>query len=129
MNFSFSQSLIFSFFIIFAVMKQLLSLLLLSCILQVEAAVYNITDFGAKNDTTVLSTQAIQAAIDRCSQEGGGQVLVPAGHYKMGTIVLRSKVNLHLEKGAILFGSTDINDYTPHGPLTFRCGRTRPPYN
>ena len=93
-------------------MKQLLSLLLLGCSLQVEAAVYNITDFGAKNDTTVLSTQAIQAAIDRCSQEGGGQVLVPAGHYKMGTIVLRSKMNLHLEKGAILFGSTDINDYT-----------------
>lgn len=94
-------------------MKQILSLLLLACGLQAEAAVYNISDFGAKNDTTVLSTKAIQTAIDRCSQEGGGQVLVPAGHYKIGTIVLRSRVNLHLEKGAVLFGSTDINDYTP----------------
>lgn len=94
-------------------MKQLISLLLLACGLQAEAAVYNIRDFGAKNDTTVLSTKAIQTAIDRCSQEGGGQVLVPAGHYKIGTIVLRSRVNLHLEKGAVLFGSTDINDYTP----------------
>ena len=107
-------------------MKQLLSLLLLGCSLQVEAAVYNIRDFGAKNDTTVLSTQAIQAAIDRCSQEGGGQVLVPAGHYKMGTIVLRSKVNLHLEKGAILFGSTDINDYTPQR-TTYVSLRTNTP--
>ena len=105
---SFSQ-----FFIIFVPMKQLISLLLLACGLQAEAAVYNIRDFGAKNDTTVLSTKAIQTAIDRCSQEGGGQVLVPAGHYKIGTIVLRSRVNLHLEKGAVLFGSTDINDYTP----------------
>ena len=94
-------------------MKQLLTLLLLAYAFQTEAGVYNIKDFGAKNDTTVLSTQAIQAAIDLCSREGGGQVLVPPGHYKMGTIVLRSKVNLHLEKGAVLFGSTDIKDYTP----------------
>ena len=94
-------------------MKHLLSQLFLLCGLQVEAAVYNIRDFGAKNDTTVLSTQAIQAAIDRCSAEGGGQVLIPAGHYKMGTIVLRSQVNVHLEKGAVLYGSTDIDDYTP----------------
>lgn len=94
-------------------MKHLLSLLFILCGLQVEAAVYNIRDFGAKNDTTVLSTRAIQAAIDRCSAEGGGQVLIPAGHYKMGTIVLRSQVNVHLEKGAVLYGSTDIDDYTP----------------
>ena len=82
---------------------------MLACGLQAGAAVYNIRDFGAKNDTTVLSTKAIQTAIDRCSQEGGGRVLVPAGHYKIGTIVLRSRVNLHLEKGAVLFGSTQIH--------------------
>ena len=51
---------------------------------------------------------------------------MPAGHYKTGTIVLRSKVNLHLEKGAILFGSTDINDYTPQR-TTYVSLRTNTP--
>ena len=78
-----------------------------------HAAEYSILDFGAKNDTTQLSTEALQQAIDRCSAEGGGCVLVPAGQYKIGTIVLRSHVNLHLEQGATLFGSTDLRDYLP----------------
>ena len=55
---------------------------------------YVITDFGAVSDTTVLSTEAIQQAIDRCSEAGGGRVVVPAGMYMTGTLVLRSHVNL-----------------------------------
>ena len=51
---------------------------------------YVITDFGAVSDTTVLSTEAIQQAIDRCSEAGGGRVVVPAGMYMTGTLVLRS---------------------------------------
>ncbi len=94
-------------------MRHLSTILLLVGLLPAKAAVYNICDFGAQNDTTTLSTKAIQTAIDRCSQDGGGQVLVPAGHYKTGTLVLRSRVNLHLERGAVLYGSTDIKDYTP----------------
>ena len=46
---------------------------------------YVITDFGAVSDTTVLSTEAIQQAIDRCSEAGGGRVVVPAGMYMTGT--------------------------------------------
>ncbi len=74
---------------------------------------YDIVDFGAKNDTTVLSTAAIQRAIDQCSAAGGGRVVVPAGMYKTGTLVLRSHVDLHLETGATLFGSTRLADYRP----------------
>ena len=79
----------------------------------VEARDYNIVDFGAKSDTTVLSTEAIQRAIDQCSAQGGGRVVVPAGMYKTGTLVLRSHVDLHLETGATLFGSTRLEDYRP----------------
>ncbi len=79
----------------------------------VMARDYNVLDYGAKSDTTVLSTQAVQQAIDACSQAGGGRVLVPAGMYKIGTIVLRSQVELHLEMGATLFGSTRLDDYRP----------------
>ncbi|MBR2239043.1 MAG: glycoside hydrolase [Prevotella sp.] len=74
---------------------------------------YNIVDFGAKNDTTVLSTEAIQKAIDACSEKGGGRVVVPSGMYKTGTLVLRSHVDLHLETGATLYGSTRLEDYRP----------------
>jgi len=78
-----------------------------------DAANYNIVDFGAKNDTTVLSTEAVQNAIDRCTANGGGTVMVPTGNYKIGSIFLKSNVTLQLENGATLFGSTDIKDYTP----------------
>ena len=74
---------------------------------------YNIVEYGAKADTTVLSTKALQQAIDDCSKAGGGRVLVPTGQYKIGSIVLKSNVHLFLEQGATLYGSTDLNDYQP----------------
>ena len=45
---------------------------------------YNIVDYGAKPDTTILCTAALQQAIDDCSRAGGGRVVVPAGMYKTG---------------------------------------------
>ena len=74
---------------------------------------YNIRDFGAVSDTSVLSTTALQAAIDRCAKEGGGRVVVPTGSYKIGSVVLRSDVHLYLENGATLYGSTSLADYKP----------------
>ncbi|MBQ2496418.1 MAG: glycoside hydrolase, partial [Prevotella sp.] len=76
----------------------------------IHALDYNILDFGAKNDTTFLSTDAIQKAIDRCSEKGG-RVVIPTGNYKTGTLILRSNVHLYLEMGATLFGSTQLKDY------------------
>ena len=89
----------------------LFSLLLLSSTLHLTARDYVITDYGAVSDTTVLSTDALQQCIDRCSAAGGGRVVVPAGQYKTGTIVLKSNVHLHLELGATIYGSTDLRDY------------------
>ncbi len=74
---------------------------------------YNIVDYGAKADTTVLSTTAVQQAIDACSAAGGGRVVVPSGDYKIGSIQLRSNVHLYLELGATLYGSTRLEDYRP----------------
>jgi len=81
------------------------------CTVSLLAERYNINDFGATADSAVLSTQAIQDAIDACWANGGGQVVVPAGYYKTGSIVLKSNVDLHLENGATLLGSRDLNDY------------------
>lgn len=73
---------------------------------------YNIVDFGAVTDTTKLSTEAVQNAINSCNANGGGEVIIPAGSFKIGSVILKSNVTLFLEAGAILYGSPDINDYT-----------------
>jgi polygalacturonase len=93
--------------------KTLLPLLSLLWPVAAGAADYNIVDYGAKSDTTVLSTTAVQRAVDACSAAGGGRVVVPAGNYKIGSIVLKSRVHLYLELGATLYGSTRIEDYRP----------------
>lgn len=91
----------------------IIAMTLAAAALTAEARVYDITDYGAVSDTTRLSTAAVQKAIDSCNAAGGGTVSVPAGNYKIGSIVLRSNVTLNLENGATLYGSTDIADYRP----------------
>ena len=89
--------------------KIALSLLLLSIAWLTQAAVYPIKKYGAKPGK--LATEAIQKALDAAGEAGGGVVVVPAGTWTTGTIWLRSHVELHLEKGAVLKGSTDKEDY------------------
>jgi hypothetical protein len=38
-------------------------------------------------------------------------VLVPAGRFRTGTIILKSNVSLYLETGAVIIGSTELKDY------------------
>jgi polygalacturonase len=74
---------------------------------------FNVRDHGAKGDGTTKDTAAIQAAIDACARGGGGVVLLPAGRFLSGTIVLKDNVTLHLSPSAVLVGSTDRGDYPP----------------
>ena len=69
----------------------------------------NIRDFGAVADGKTVNTKAIQAAVDRAG-ETGETVLVPGGVFITGTIHLNG-ASLHLEPGAVLKGSTNIDDY------------------
>ncbi|MCR5130630.1 MAG: glycoside hydrolase [Prevotella sp.] len=92
-------------------MRKWFLLVLLSCVLTAAAADYNIVDFGAVDNLKSNSTMAIQKAIDECSRQGGGRVVIPTGQFVTGSIVLKSNVELHLERGATLFGSTDLKDY------------------
>lgn len=71
----------------------------------------SILDFGAVADGITLNTEAIQSAIDVCAVAGGGRVTIPSGTYKSGTIWLKSHVELHLEIGAELLASDDMDDY------------------
>ncbi|MCP4710308.1 MAG: glycoside hydrolase family 28 protein [Planctomycetes bacterium] len=72
---------------------------------------FNIIDYGAASNRRTGNAGAIQAAIDTCSQAGGGTVYVPAGKYVTGSIVLQSNISLFLDAGAVLLGSEDFDDY------------------
>jgi len=71
----------------------------------------NVRDFGATGEGLYKDTVAIQQAIDRCAVLGGGEVLVPAGNYFTGALVLRSNTTLVLDKDAGLVGTPDYADY------------------
>jgi polygalacturonase len=72
---------------------------------------FNIVKYGAKNDGVFLNTAAINNAINDCNKKGGGVVVIPAGFWLTGPIVLKSNVNLHLQKNALLQFSSDFNQY------------------
>jgi polygalacturonase len=74
---------------------------------------YDVRSYGAVGDGVTLTTTAIQKAVDACSADGGGKVVVPAGRYLTGPIFLKSQVQVELESGAVLAGSTNFNDYPP----------------
>ena len=60
------------------------------------------------------SRQLIQRAIDSCSLAGGGHVIISKGiYYLKGNLVLKSDVNLHLEKDAYLLFSGKADDFLP----------------
>jgi polygalacturonase len=72
---------------------------------------YNIAERGAVADGKTLNTKAIQAVIDECAQNGGGTLLIPKGVFLSGALFLKQGVNIELQEGGVLKGSTDINDY------------------
>ena len=86
---------------------------------QLHAQSFNITNYGALGDGTTLNTQSVQKAIDACFQAGGGRVIVPTGVYIIGTVYLKSNINLYLEPGAILRGSSHIEDYAPFNEVHY----------
>lgn len=87
---------------------------------------FNIARYGAKPDGLTVNTKAINQTIELCNAAGGGTVFVPKGLWVTGPIVLKSNVNLHLEKGALLQFSKNYDDYpivltTWEGQDSYRC--------
>lgn len=58
-----------------------------------------------------LETSRLQAQIDAVAASGGGRVTIGPGVHKSGTLYLKSHVELHLEKGAVLLASEKLEDY------------------
>jgi polygalacturonase len=78
---------------------------------------FNIVDYGARNDGGAPATEAIRAAIQAARAAGGGTVYIPAGKYVTGPIELVSNLVLHVEAGATV--------QFPAARLPYTKGRTQ----
>ena len=71
----------------------------------------SITEFGAVADGITLNTEAFDKAIKAVAEKGGGKVIVPAGLWLTGPIVLQSNINLYLEENALILFTADHTQY------------------
>jgi polygalacturonase len=81
----------------------------------------DIESLGGKADGITLNTVAINSAIDKLNSAGGGTVVIGPGFWLTGPVTLKSNVNLHLKKGAVLQFSDDSNQYPLIQTITAFC--------
>lgn len=74
-------------------------------------ALHNIVEFGGKPDASVICTEAFRRAFEKCEEQGGGTVYVPAGRYLTGPIHMRSNTTLYLEAGAYVLFHSDREQF------------------
>ena len=84
---------------------------LILCLSIGHAQDFNIIDYGAIGDGKTNNTLSIQSAIDAAHAKGQGKVIVPDGQFLTGSITLKSGVELHLNEGAVILGSTKHVDH------------------
>lgn len=71
----------------------------------------SIVDFGGVGDGQFNNAQVFNKAVSQISEKGGGTLVVPSGIWLTGPIVFKSRINLYLEKGALLLFSSNYDDY------------------
>lgn len=81
---------------------------------------YDVHDFGAVGNGGSYDTAAIQDAIDACSENGGGTVELRNGTYLVGTLFLKSNVDLHIASTATLLGATDLSKYSADKQMPYQ---------
>ena len=82
---------------------------------------FTVTNFAAVGDGETDCTKAFRDAIETCQRAGGGRVVVPPGIFLSGPIHLKSRVNLHLAKGATIRFTTNTAAYMPLVFTRFEC--------
>lgn len=68
-------------------------------------------DLRLDNSGNTPCTMLLQKGIDQISKKGGGTLVLKAGRYLTGGLMLHSGVTLEFEEGAVLLGSTNPYDY------------------
>jgi len=72
---------------------------------------FSIKDYGGVDDGQTLNTEAFRKTIEACEAAGGGKVVVPAGLWLTGPIELKSNIDLHVERGALILFTKDHSQY------------------
>ena len=72
---------------------------------------YVVTDYGVKNDSTLLQTAEIQAVIDQAAQQGGGVIVIPRGTFLSGALFFKQGTHLYVAEGGMLKGIDAIKHY------------------
>lgn len=78
---------------------------------EIPEAQFVITEYGAVSNGKVSNTEAFAAAIDAAHAAGGGKVVIPAGVWLTGPIELKSNVELHACKGALVLFDKNPEEY------------------
>lgn len=71
----------------------------------------SINDYGGVGDGLTLNTEAFAKAMDALAEKGGGKLIIPPGVWFTGPITFQSNINLHLQKGAVILFTPDMNAY------------------
>lgn len=79
----------------------------------------SIIETGGVGDGITLNTEAFSKAISKLTKLGGGHLVVPAGVWLTGPIMLKDNIDLHLEKNTIIYFSPDRRLYVSEG--SSRC--------
>jgi len=82
--------------------------------------IFQLTDFGAVGDGATLNTAAFARAIAAVKQAGGGRLIVPKGVYRTLPFVLCSRLELHLDEGAVIQAPDSFADYGLPDPATLK---------
>ena len=93
---------------------------------QIPGYSVSITDFGAVSGGQVINTDAFARAIEAATSKGGGRVIIPAGIWLTGPIILKSNLELHTSPGAMVVFSSNKDLYplvetSFEGLNTWRC--------
>ena len=74
---------------------------------QIPEYTVSLTDFGAAGDGVTDNTEAFASAIAALGKAGGGHLVVSAGIYLTGPISLKDRIDLHLERNAMILLNPD----------------------
>jgi len=76
-----------------------------------DQKILSIRDFGAVGDGIGDNTKAFSDAIEKAEKNNGGKIVVGAGTYLTGPIKLKSDIELHLEKDAVIAFNDDFKKW------------------
>jgi hypothetical protein len=72
--------------------------------------------FGIRPDLEHPITEPLNAALEKISASGGGTLALGAGRYETGTVRMRSHTYLHLDAGAVLQASLNLDAHPLDAP-------------